>query len=242
MTPATEQDDWRTLYRIGASAAIAVLVLVPFQMFVFIRWPPPETVADWFALYRSNALVGLLDMDLLLLVDQALICVLCVALYVVLRRTSPSLMALALAFAVVATSSYIASNPALEMLRLSRQYDVAMTPAQHLQALGAAEAMVARWIGSSFTASYVLGAISFLITAGVMLRGRVFSRTTGYVGVVFGVLSLVPASAGRVGLVFSLLSLLPMWLWFALSARRLLQLGRDASPATSDISAKPTAM
>jgi hypothetical protein len=46
------------------------------------------------------------------------------------------------------------------------------------------------------------------------------------VGLVFGALSLVPASAGKVGLVFSLLSLIPMAVWLVLIASRLGRLGR----------------
>lgn len=60
---------WRTagatLYRLGAAAAIGVLVLVPLQMLVFGTTPPPDTVTGWFALFQRNALLGLLDMDLL---------------------------------------------------------------------------------------------------------------------------------------------------------------------------------
>jgi len=61
----------------------------------------------------------------------------------------------------------------------------------------------------------------------VMLRSDVFGRVTAWVGLVFGMVSLVPASAGTVGIVFSLLSLIPMWIWLVLIARRLRQLGRD---------------
>lgn len=59
------------------------------------------------------------------------------------------------------------------------------------------------------------------------LRSTVFSRLTAWVGLVFGVLSLVPASAGTIGIAFSLLSLIPMWMWLVLVARRLLQLARS---------------
>lgn len=228
----THDDDWRTLYRIAAGAAIAVLALVPVQMFVFLRWPPPDAVADWFALYQQNVAVGLIDMDLLLIVDQVLITVVCLALCVALWRASRAWIAIALLFAVVACATYIASNPAFEMLRLSRQFEAAVTPMQRMQALSAGEAMVATWLGSSFATGYVLGALAFLIIATVMLRSDVFSRTTGYIGFVFALLSLVPASAGRLGLVMSLLSLVPMWLWLALVARRLWELARGPAEAT----------
>lgn len=230
----SEHADWRTLYRIAAVAATAVLALVPIQMFVFLRWPPPDAVADWFALYQQNAVVGLIDMDLLLIVDQILIAVVCLALCVCLWRTSRAWMSVALLFAVIACATYIASNPAFEMLRLSHRFEAAITPIQRMQALSAGEAMVATWLGSSFATGYVLGALAFLIIAFVMLRSDVFSRMAGYVGLGFAALSLVPASAGRLGLVMSLLSLAPMWLWLALVAHRMWELGRTpAEPASS---------
>jgi hypothetical protein len=77
---------------------------------------------------------------------------------------------------------------------------------------------------------YVLGALAFLIAAAVMLRSNVFGRVTAWVGLVFGVASLVPASAGTVGIVFSLVSLVPVWIWLILIARRLLRLGHQEPP------------
>jgi hypothetical protein len=228
----TEHDDWRTLYRIAAAAAVMVLALVPVQMFVFLHWPPPDAVADWFALYRQNAVVGLVDMDLLLIVDQVLIAIVCLALCVALWRVSRAWISIALLFTVVACAAYIASNPAFEMLRLSHQFETAVTPVQHVQALSAGEAMIATWLGSSFATGYVLGALAFLIIAVLTLQSQVFSRATGYIGLVFALLSIVPASAGRLGLVMSLLSLVPMWLWLALVAWRLWELGEVDSKGT----------
>jgi len=217
---------WTTLYRLGAAAAIGVLVLVPFQMLVFVTTPPPSTVTGWFALFDRSPLLGLLDMDLLLIVDQVLIAVMFLALCVALRRANPSWMAIALLFAVAAFAAYLASNPAFEMLALSQQHAAATTDSGRNVALAAGQAMVASWTGTAFSVGYVLGALAFLIAAVVMLRSDVFGRVTGWVGVVFGVASLVPASAGTVGIVFSLVALVPMWIWLILIARRLLQLGR----------------
>src|SRR5687768_13094876 len=83
---STPEEAWKPLYRTGAWAAIAVLVLVPFQMLVFVAWPPPETAEGWFRLFERNVVVGLLDMDLLLIVDQVLIGVMFLAIAVALWR------------------------------------------------------------------------------------------------------------------------------------------------------------
>jgi hypothetical protein len=224
----SEDDSWKLLYKVGAAAAIAVLVLVPFQIATYVLWPLPSTVVDWFALFQAHALVGLVDMDLLLIVDNVLLGLMFLALYVALRAASPSLMTIAVVLELVAITTYFGSNTAFEMLALSKRHAAATTEAQRQVALAAGEAMLATWQGTAFNVSYVLGAVVILLISAVMLRSQVFGRATAYVGLVFGALSVVPASAGKLGLIFSLLSLVPMWIWLILIARRLLQLGRGA--------------
>ncbi|WP_224248132.1 hypothetical protein [Hyalangium gracile] len=215
---------WRPLYRAGAVAAIAVLALVPFQIAIYVLWPPPDTVEGWFALFRAHSFIALVDMDLLLMVDNVLLGLMFLALYVALREVSPTWMTVAVSAELVAITTYLGSNTAFELLALSKQYAAAATEQERLMALAAGQAMIATWQGSAFNVSYVLGAIVILITATVMLRSQVFGKATALTGLVFGALSVVPASAGKLGIVLSLLSLVPMWLWLLLIARRLFQL------------------
>src|ERR1051326_203240 len=76
---------WRHLYALGGFAALAVVALVPVGAAVYFIWPPPTTVAGYFSAFHDNALVGLLNQDLLLLVDQVLMIVVTLAVYVALR-------------------------------------------------------------------------------------------------------------------------------------------------------------
>ncbi len=87
---------WQTLHRVGGMAALAVLVFIPIQMVVFFLWPPPNSVIGWFTLFQDNALVGLLDMDLLLIVDYLLLVGVFSALWASLRLANESLMTIAL--------------------------------------------------------------------------------------------------------------------------------------------------
>ena len=219
------EPEWRPLCRIGGAAAIAVLALVPFQIAVFAIWPLPETTAAWFAMFAERPVIALLDMDLLLLVDQLLITVMFLALYVALRRTSASLMAIALVLSVVALATLIASNPGFEMLQLAGRHAAAPEAADRAHLLAAGDAALASWTGTAFNASYVLGALASVIAAALMLRSPHFSRATGWIGLVFALPNLIPATAGAIGLWISLVTLIPMWIWLALIARRLLQLG-----------------
>jgi hypothetical protein len=222
---------WQTLHKLGGVTALAVLALIPIQMIVFFLWPPPSSVIGWFTLFQDNALVGLLDMDLLLIVDYLLLIGVFSALWASLRRANESLIALILQ--LVATASYLASTVAFEMLSLSNQYATAVTDAERPLFLAAGQAMLVTWQGTAFDVSYVLSALATLIISAVMLRSHLFSKVTGYVGLSAGVLMLVPPTAGLIGVFFSLLSLVPLVIWLALIARRLLRSGpleRDRLP------------
>jgi Domain of unknown function (DUF4386) len=224
---------WQTLHRVGGMAALAVLVLIPVQMVVFFLWPPPNTVIGWFTLFQDNALVGLLDMDLLLIVDYLLLIGVFSALWASLRRANESLMAIALILQLVATATYLASTVAFEMLSLSNQYATATTEVERSILLAAGQAMLVTWQGTAFDVSYVLSALAVLIISAVMLRSHMFSKVTGYAGLSAGILMSVPSTAGMIGVIFSLLSLVPLAVWLALIARRLLRSGtveRDRLP------------
>ena len=176
---------WQTLQRVGGMAALAVLVLIPVQMVVFFLWPPPNSVIGWFTLFQDNALVGLLDMDLLLIVDYLLLIGVFSALWASLRRANESFMAIALILQLVATATYFASTVAFEMLSLSNQYATATTEVERSIFLAAGQAMLATWQGTAFDVSYVLSALAILIVSAVMLRSHhLFSKTTGLCGIV----------------------------------------------------------
>lgn len=222
----TTDSGWKTLYKFGGAAAVAVLAFIPIQMIVFFVWPPPDTVTEWFTLFQDNAFVGLLDMDLLLIVDYALMGVVFLALWAALRRGNQSLMAMALTSELVGVTTYFASTAAFEMLSLSNRHAAATTDVERSIVLAAGEAMLATWQGTAFNVSYILGAVALLIVSAVMLRSGVFSKTTAYVGIVASALMFVPPTAGTVGLLFSLVSLLPTAVWLILIARRLFHLGQ----------------
>ena len=84
---------------------------------------------------------------------------------------------------------------------------------------------MANYTGTAYVVSYVLSGIALLLIAVVMLRSTIFSKGTAIVGLVMGVMMLVPASAGTVGLVFAFGSLVPLVIWLILIARRLFRLG-----------------
>ena len=225
--PATSDQEWQGLYRAGGVAAVMVLAFIPIQMIVFLLWPLPSTVLEWFRLFQSNALVGLLDLDLLLIVDYALMILLFLALWAALRRANQALMLIALTLELVGVTTYFASTVAFEMLALSNLHATATSEAERAIFLAAGQAMLVTWQGTAFDVSYILSAFALLFVSLAMVRSHTFSRLTAYVGLVASLMMFVPPTAGTMTLYLSLVSLVPTIVWLALVARRLFQLGRS---------------
>lgn len=221
---AQAEADWKPVYRIGGAAALISVAIIITAVSVYLISPPPTTVLDWFTLFHRNALLGLLDLDLLMLIGIAMSGLIYIALFGALRQVNRPLMALGAIIGLVSVAVYFASNTAFNMLSLSSQYAVATTEAERSQLLAAGQAALAIWQGSAYDIGYVLGGVAMLIIAVVMLRSAVFGRVTSYTGLLVGALMLIPATAGSVGLVLSLVSLAPAAVWDILIARRLFQL------------------
>jgi hypothetical protein len=228
MNPAKfDQDDsrWQWLYRLSGSAALITAIFIPLQVVIFMAWPPPTTAQGYFTIFQSNPLVGLLNLDPLLVIDQILGIVILVALYITLRRTNETVMTVVLALGLVAAAAYFASNTAVNLLTLSQQYAAATSDAQRALYLAAGESMLAIYTGTAFQVSYILGALVGTAIGVVMWRSSLFSRATASMAVLANVISLglyVPV----VGLYLSIFSVLFLEIFYILVARRFLQMGR----------------
>jgi hypothetical protein len=222
-----DQDDarWSSLYRLGGIAALITAIFIPLQVVIFMAWPPPTTAQGYFAVFQSNPLIGLLNLDLLLIIDQVLGIVILVAFYIALRRTNATLMIVTLAMGLVAAAAYFASNTAVNLLTLSNQYAAATTEAQRAIYLAAGESMLATYTGTAFQLSYILGSLVGIIIPIVMLQSRVFSKSTAYMGLLANVIALglyVPT----ICLYISIFSVLFLEIFYTLAARRFFQMSQ----------------
>jgi hypothetical protein len=184
-----------------------------------------------FAQFQSNKLLGLLDLDLLLILGTAFSTLILLALYAALRRTSPSLMTIALTFGLGGIALFFAVNPTFSMLYLSDQYATATTDGQRAMFLTAGETLLANYNGTAFALFFVLGGVADLIIAAVMLRSGIFSKTTASVGILLGAMLLIPPlpSVGIIGPALSYIVIVPSALWDILIALRLFQIAQSFS-------------
>ena len=96
-----------------------------------------------------------------------------------------------------------------------------------VDALAAGQAMLSGWQGTAFDIYYILNGIALILIAYVMLKSDVFTKFTAVIGLVSGVLMMIPSTAGMIGLVFSLLSLIPWYVFSILAARQFFRFSRQ---------------
>jgi uncharacterized ion transporter superfamily protein YfcC len=116
-------------------------------------------------------------------VEYILMIIVVLSLWLTLRRTNESLMAIALILQIVSVATYFSSTVAFEMISLSSQYTAATTDVQRYISLAAGQAMLATWQGTAFDVSYILGAIALLTVSYVMLRSHLFDRAAPFIGI-----------------------------------------------------------
>lgn len=225
--PFTDQAEsqWKLLYRIGAVAGMAQLLIMVIQLVVFSVWPPPTNAANLFALFERNWMLGLLSLDLLYILNNMLLIPIYLALYAALKRTNESAMLLALILGLVGISAYFSSSIAFEMLSLSGQFAAAEETSRSIL-LSSGQTLLEMYKGSAFDVYYVLNAAALLILACVMRRGPVFTRVSAAWGLAAGILMIVPSSAGTLGMIFALASLAPWAVFLVLISIRFIALGK----------------
>ena len=207
----------------------------------FLLSPPPQgPVEEWFALFDRNALLGMMDLDLAMLVGYVALIPVVVALCVRLWRTSPAVITLAAAFSGVGIAAYLASSRVFEMLALSQQYAAATTVEQKASLAAAGQSMLTTYLGSfggpfvlpgwnlqgtAFIASFVLWCGAGIAISAVMVRSGAFGKTAGWIGI-----AAFAAALGLflpvVGVTLSLIGVLLELVWFVLIGRRLLGMAR----------------
>lgn len=220
--------NWNHLYKIGGIAALIMAAIIPIQSFIFVVFPPPKTVIDFFNLFQRNPILGLLDLDLLLIIENLLLILVFLSLYAALKKINKSLMTVALAFGIVGIVLLLVSREAtFSMLTLSNQYANASSEAQRIMYVTIGQTMLTTYNGGVFDTSYVIGAIPLLLIPLVMFKSNDFRKSTAIIIGISGFLMLVPPTVGMTGLLLSFLSLIPTLIWLIIVALKLFQLANQ---------------
>ncbi|NSW52508.1 MAG: DUF4386 family protein [Anaerolineae bacterium] len=232
----TADSTYQNLFKIGGMAALVVAMLILGEVVVLAIYPPPVTISDWFMLFQSNNVIGLLDFWGLEVPMYLMFILMFLALYMALRKNNASLMVVALAFALLGIGVFLATNNPFAMLSLSNQYATATTDAERSTLLAAGLALLSntnqRAVGG-FNMGLFLVSAAGLIVSSVMFRSNSFCRSTAFVGILAHGLSLADyiRQALTPSAIVTLLVVLPnallLVIWYVLVGRRLFHLGRS---------------
>ncbi len=223
----------RSLCRIGGVAAwLMVAYSVATMVQLALLGGQPATAAEAFELLQQNRVVGLLRLDLPTVLALPLYYLIFLGLHGALRREDSAHATLASVLAFVGVTLALATPMGLSMLPLSEKYAAATSEATRERLLAAGEAILAMDMWHS-TAAFVGGILlqgGAVLVSVVMLRTRVFGRTTGWVGLLthgldLAHIALMPFLPGAG--VALMMAAGPLYLiWFPLVGRRLRELGR----------------
>ncbi len=226
---------WKSLCKVGG-ITVLIVFLIPLAEVVISYLPGVQratqgtvTVVDWFTLFQTHWFLGLRNLGFLNLIAVVLLAPTVLAIYSAIRRDHEAYGALSTILFFVGLAVYVASSMAFPMLSLSGQYASATTDAQRSLLIAAGQAMLAE--GQS-RAGIPLVEFACLAISTVMLRGKVFSKTTAYAGILGNVLLMVVETILTLfrtlplwGMVLAVVAGLAMMSWYFLVGKRLLQLG-----------------
>ena len=217
--------DWNPLLRVTYVFSIAMLALIPLQIIIFVIAPPPDSVVGFYELFNENWALGLLSLDFLYIINNAILILIYLTLFVKLFGERPAVMLIGIVVGLIGIACYFPSNPSFEMLTLSTKYFEA-SPELRSIFVAAGESLMAGYSGTTFDVYYVFNAITLLLFSYAILKSPQFSKSLGFWGLVSGVFMIIPSSAGLIGMIFSLLSLIPWVVFVVMLTLRIRQLLR----------------
>ncbi len=225
----------KVLFKLAYISGILMLIAVPLQVIVYVVFPPPETVQGFFDLFEKSTLLGLLSLDFLYIISNLLLIPIYLGISAILLKKQPAITSLALVFGVISLSCYYPSNPAFDMLTLSKGYSVAAAN-ETIVYLAAGETLLAQYVGTAYVAYYIIGAFSLLLFAYGLYQSTDIRKRIGLWGLISGVFMLIPASFGTVGMIFALLSLIPwcIFVFFLLTEFKIQYSRQEFGPSKSE--------
>ncbi|HBD95479.1 MAG: hypothetical protein A2015_13320 [Spirochaetes bacterium GWF1_31_7] len=208
-----EKQNWQPLYKTTAILTIIMLIIIPVQIIIFTTTTHPDTTIGWIKLFNTNPVLGLIHMDLLYLVNNIILVFIYFSLFLALYKTNRNSITIALILGTIGLIAYIASNKAIEMFFLSREFLLATDELTQNSLIVSAKNMLLEWKGTSYVTYYFLGCITLFLISFAMFNSRVFPKAAAVWALISAIFMTIPANFGMIGLIFSLLSLIPWYIF-----------------------------
>lgn len=209
--------DNRFIFTAGAWAGIFLIAMIPAQIFMFIKFPPPDTVSGVFEAFNTNVFLGLVNTDIMYVITNVIMLAVYASFYYVMRgQDGEKTAVLGLIFIVAGVAAFISSSPSFTMMNLAEKYLSVQDDSLRNLYLAAGEGAMAGLTGSAYVVYYFMNAAGLLLISYSMILNKGFSKTIIAAGFASGFFMLIPSSFGAVGMAFSFLSLIPYTVWIIL--------------------------
>jgi len=209
----------RVFIKLLGFLSIILFAIIPFQAAIYFIAPPPSDVISYFDLFQKNPWLGFVDFDLNLTIDNILFILVYIGLFLLLVKKNPVFSTIGLVFSIISVALYVVSREAIfGMLALSNQYASAISEVDKVAIITNGKMLMTLFNGTSFNISYVFGGITITMFSIAMINSNIFPKSVGWLGLVIGILMLIPPTTGKIGFALSFISLIPMLPWLIMLA------------------------
>lgn len=150
----------------------------------------PTSVVEWFSMLQTYPLLGLIYLQFLDVINYILVSFIFLGLFFYFKNTKPTQAKVAILFGIVAVLILIFTNPALGMMRLSKQYYHATTSIERDALLLEGEQLIPfallelTWQGMLVYFSQICFALAGLIYSILMIKSADFKKWVGRIGII----------------------------------------------------------
>lgn len=189
--PKTSQ---KTVYWLGGTSCFILFAYSLATLLIMsLIGGPPETIEQTFTILQENKLSGLLRLDILTVFVMPLYYLLFYSLFVALKNTDLENSTISMILTFAGVTLFLATPSVFSYLYLSDKFTVAYSDFQKNQLLAAGESILASdmWHGTGAKIGGLLLQSGALLISIVMLRSKIFNRSTAITGIATHGLDLI---------------------------------------------------
>lgn len=224
----------KTTYWLGGLiCAILIIYSIATLVVMFMIGTPPETIIECFSMLNENKFLGLLRLDILTVFTMPLYYVLFYSIYIALKNHESDSLRISIIFIFAGLTLFLATPSVFSYLHLSDRYVLATSEIEKSQLLAAGEAIIVSdmWHGTGPKIGGLLIQVGALIISILMLKNKVFSKATAYIGILTHGLDLLHILIGFflpvVGAILMPIAGTLYLVWFPLIGLRLNKLSKE---------------
>jgi hypothetical protein len=223
----SKETGWKSFYYLGVLCVFSATAVMLAEIFITALpdgAPIQLTSKQLHEMYNRNWFMGMRYMGLMNMIASTLMIPVFFSLFGAHRNTNGVLAAFALVIALISYTVFLSDNVSFSILLLSKKYAVA-NEIERTALITATETLFSK--GASHTPGtfpgFLLGLIGSILFNIVIIKGKVFKKITGIIGVIaflflliFEVLSSFISSLYMQAMIFAMIGGISVIVWYIL--------------------------